>query len=221
MSSILKPLRQCLAVAVLVFSSHLVSETFTNTNHISNDKSFGDFLKWALDGKNDPEKIEIETSNQWQLLTFEDINYAVWIGHATFLINNGDLNILTDPIFSERASSFSWLGPKRMIPPAILLKDLPKIDVVVISHNHYDHFDMWSLKEIHSLNPEIIFMVPIGDGKRLIKAGLTHVFEMEWWDTQQISKTTFHFTPVQHWSKRGLFDRNKSLWGGWLWRQKI
>ena len=123
MSTILKPLRQCLAVTVLFFSITLVSETFTNTNQVPNDRSFGDFLKWALDGKNDPEEIQIEISNQWQLLTFEDINYAVWIGHATYLINNGDLNILTDPIFSERASFISWLGPKRMIPPAIPSED--------------------------------------------------------------------------------------------------
>lgn len=220
MSSILKPLRQCLAVAVLFFSITLVSETFTNTNHISNDKSFGDFLKWALDGKNNPEKIEIETSNQWQLLTFEDINYAVWIGHATFLINNGDLNILIDPIFSERASSFSWLGPKRMIPPAIPLKDLPKIDVVVISHNHYDHFDMSSLKKLHKLNPETIFLVAQGDKRRLKRAGLTYVHEFLWWENIQIQDTTFTFTPVQHWSKRGLYDRNKSLWGGWFIQTK-
>ena len=216
MSTILKPLRQCLAVAALFFSITLVSETFTNTNHISNDNSFGDFLKWAFDGNNDPEKTQIETSNQWQLLTFEDINYAVWIGHATYLINHGDLNILTEPIFSERASFISWLGPKRMIPPAIPLKDLPKIDVVVISHNHYDHFDMPSLKKLHKLNPETIFLVARGDKRRLKRAGISHVHEFLWWENIQIQDTTFTFTPVQHWSKRGLYDRNKSLWGGWF-----
>ena len=103
-----------------------------------------------------------------------------------------------------------------MIPPAMRLKDLPKIDAVVISHNHYDHFDIWSLKKLSKLNPETVFMVPVGDQKRLIKAGVKNVIEMNWWESLDISNTTFHFTPVQHWSKRGLFDRNKSLWGGWF-----
>jgi N-acyl-phosphatidylethanolamine-hydrolysing phospholipase D len=160
--------------------------------------------------------VEIETSKQWQELVPDQTNYAVWIGHATYLINNGDINILTDPIFSKRASPIGFAGPKRMIPPAMQLKDLPKIDAVVVSHNHYDHFDIWSLKKLSKLNPETIFMVPAGDQKRLIKAGVKNVIEMNWWESLEISETTFHFTPVQHWSKRGLFDRNKSLWGGWF-----
>ena len=199
-----------------LFSSPTYAENFKNTDEQLNEKTFGQFMSWVFDGKKSPEKVTIETSDEWQHLSSDQSNYAVWIGHATYLIHNGDINILTDPIFSERASPIGFTGPKRMIPPAMNLEDLPKIDAVVVSHNHYDHFDIWSLKKLHKLNPETIFMVPIGDKKRLIKAGLTHVFEMGWWDTKQISKTNFHFTPVQHWSKRGFFDRNKSLWGGWF-----
>ncbi len=199
-----------------LFSSLIYAENFKNTDEQLNEKTFGQFMSWVFDGKESPARAIIETSNEWQQLTVNQSNYAVWIGHATYLINNGDINILTDPIFSERASPIGFTGPKRMIPPAMNLEDLPKIDAVVVSHNHYDHFDMWSLKKLHKLNPETVFMVPTGDKKRLIKAGLTHVFEMGWWDTKQISKTNFHFTPVQHWSKRGFFDRNKSLWGGWF-----
>ena len=209
-----------LSAIYLLFSSLIYAENFKNNDEQLNEKTFGQFMSWVFDGKKSPERVKIETSDEWQQLSSDQSNYAVWIGHATYLINNGDINILTDPIFSERASPIGLIGPKRMIPPAINLEDLPKIDAVVVSHNHYDHFDMWSLKEIHNLNPKTIFMVPIGDGKRLIQAGLTHVFEMGWWDTQQISKTIFHFTPVQHWSKRGLFDRNKSLWGGWFMETK-
>jgi L-ascorbate metabolism protein UlaG (beta-lactamase superfamily) len=160
--------------------------------------------------------VEIETSKQWQELVSDQTDYAVWIGHATYLINNGDINILTDPIFSKRASPIGFAGPKRMIPPVMTLSDLPKIDAVVVSHNHYDHFDIWSLKKLSKLNPETIFMVPAGDQKRLIKAGVKNVIEMNWWESFKVSNTAFHFTPVQHWSKRGLFDRNKSLWGGWF-----
>ena len=173
-------------------------------------------MTWVLDGEKSPEKIEIETSTQWQELAPTQTNYAVWIGHATYLINNGDINILTDPIFSKRASPVGFAGPKRMIPPAMTLNDLPKIDAVVVSHNHYDHLDIWSLKKLFKLNSETIFLVPTGDKKRLVKAGIRNVVEMNWWDIFRISNTEFHFTPVQHWSKRGLFDRNKSLWGGWF-----
>jgi hypothetical protein len=163
-----------LSAIYLLFSSLIYAENFKNNDEQLNEKTFGQFMSWVFDGKKSPERVKIETSDEWQQLSSDQSNYAVWIGHATFLINNGDINILTDPIFSERASPISFIGPKRMIPPAMNLEDLPKIDAVVVSHNHYDHFDMWSLKEIHNLNPETIFMVPIGDGKRLIQAGGIH-----------------------------------------------
>ena len=211
-------MKHLLALSVITFfcSSCAFAETYQNTNDQQNGKTFGQLMTWVLDGEKGPERVEIETSNQWQELASDQTHYAVWIGHATFLINNGDINILTDPIFSKRASPIGFAGPKRMIPPVMKLNDLPKIDAVVISHNHYDHFDIWSLKKLSKLNPETVFMVPAGDQKRLIKAGVKNVIEMRWWESLDISNTTFHFTPVQHWSKRGLFDRNKSLWGGWF-----
>ena len=205
-----------LSVITSVCSSCAFAETYKNTNDQQNGKTFGQLMTWVLDGEKSPERVEIETSKQWQELAPDQTDYAVWIGHATYLINNGDINILTDPIFSKRASPIGLAGPKRMIPPAMQLKDLPKIDAVVVSHNHYDHFDIWSLKKLSKLNPETIFMVPAGDQKRLIKAGVKNVIEMNWWESFKVSNTAFHFTPVQHWSKRGLFDRNKSLWGGWF-----
>ena len=211
-------MKHILAFIVISFfcSSYAGAQTYKNTNEQENGKSFGQLMTWVLDGEKSPEKIEIETSTQWQELASTQTNYAVWIGHATYLINNGDINILTDPIFSKRASPIGFAGPKRMIPPAMTLNDLPKIDAVVVSHNHYDHLDIWSLKKLFKLNSETIFMVPAGDKKRLVKAGIRNIIEMNWWDIFRVSNTEFHFTPVQHWSKRGLFDRNKSLWGGWF-----
>ena len=197
-------------------SSYSFADTYKNTNDQQNGKTFGQLMTWVFDGEKGPERVKIETSYQWQELAPDQTNYAVWVGHATYLINNGDINILTDPIFSKRASPIGFAGPKRMIPPAMQLNDLPKIDAVVVSHNHYDHFDIWSLKKLYKLNPETIFMIPVGDKKKLIKAGIKNVVEMNWWESLKVSNTTFHFTPVQHWSKRGLFDRNKSLWGGWF-----
>jgi L-ascorbate metabolism protein UlaG (beta-lactamase superfamily) len=211
-------MKHILAFIVISFfcSSYAGAQTYKNTNEQENGKTFGQLMTWVLDGDKSPEKVEIESSTQWQELAPTQTNYAVWIGHATYLINNGDINILTDPIFSKRASPVGFAGPKRMIPPAMTLNDLPKIDAVVVSHNHYDHLDIWSLKKLFKLNSETIFMVPAGDKKRLVKAGIRNVIEMNWWDIFRVSNTEFHFTPVQHWSKRGLFDRNKSLWGGWF-----
>ncbi len=165
----MKNLSAWIAAYLILIANPLSAETFTNTNDDENGKSFGQLMSWVFDGEKSPDKIEIETSDQWRTLTDEDESYAVWIGHATYLINNGDINILTDPIFSKRASPIGFAGPKRMIPPVMSMKDLPKIDVVVVSHNHYDHLDMYSLKKLHKINPETIFLVPIGDGKRLKK----------------------------------------------------
>ena len=209
-----------LGILCFLFVDYAKAETFKNTNENENGKSFGQLMSWVFDGKKSPERVKIETSDEWQELASDQLNYAVWIGHATYLINNGDINILTDPIFAKRASPIGFAGPKRMIPAVMNLTDLPSIDVVVVSHNHYDHLDMYSLKRLHKINPETIFLVPMGDRKRLKKAGLTHVHELRWWESMEVGQSTIHFTPVQHWSKRGLFDRNKSLWGGWFIESK-
>ena len=192
-------------------------ETFSNTNQTSFDseRSFGDFLKWRLTRK-EPKAVQIETSDQWKQLGEQSKNYAVWIGHSTYLLNNGDLTILTDPVFSKRASPFSWAGPKRLIAPAISLEELPDIDVITVSHNHYDHLDIASLKTLHKLNPKALFLVSKGDMDLLVRSGIKNVTEFLWWENIEVKNTMFTFTPNQHWSARGFRDRNKSLWGGWF-----
>jgi N-acyl-phosphatidylethanolamine-hydrolysing phospholipase D len=131
-------------------------------------------------------------------------------------LNSGGITILTDPVFSKRASPVRFAGPKRLIPPAIPLKELPKIDVITVSHNHYDHLDIASLKKLQDANPDALFLVPKGDKKLLLKKGIKNVEEFLWWEEVVFKGTKFTFTPVQHWSARGLRDRNKSLWGGWF-----
>ena len=118
-------------------------------------------------------------------------------------------------MFSERASPFKRLGPKRLIPPSISLDQLPSIDVVTISHNHYDHLDIRSLKKLSKTNPNLIFLIPEGDLDIFKKRNISNVKEFNWWQDILIDNFLFTFTPVQHWSARGLFDRNESLWGGW------
>ena len=133
-------------ILLLLFTNFIMSsERFTNTNNAPNERSFKEFLKWTLTSKN-PERVQIETSKEWKNLDQDYKNHIVWIGHATFLINVDGINILTDPVFSKRASPLRLAGPKRYIPPAIPLDKLPAIDLVTVSHNHYDHLDIKSLK---------------------------------------------------------------------------
>jgi N-acyl-phosphatidylethanolamine-hydrolysing phospholipase D len=144
------------------------------------------------------------------------VSSATWIGHATVLVQSGGLNILTDPIFSERASPVRFLGPRRAQPPGIPLEDLPPIDVVVISHNHYDHLDRATVVRLNERSRgRTLFLVPLGLKAFLADQGIRNVMELDWWDVHRQDGVEFHLVPVQHWSARGLFDLNRTLWGGW------
>ena len=195
------------------------NERFKNTDEEAAGKSFREFLKWSFTNKK-PELVAIDSSDEWKELTPRSTDYLVWIGHATYLINKDGLTILTDPVFSKRASPVRFAGPKRLIPPAIPIDKLPKVDVITVSHNHYDHLDLRSLKKIYKANPNAIFLVPKGDKRRLERRGIENVKEFLWWEEIEINGSKFTFTPVQHWSARGIADRNKSLWGGWFMELK-
>ena len=204
-----------LLLIILLFISNNTFGEYKNTNGKAIEKPFKDLVKWMTSGVN-PKLYAIEVSNEWKNINLhEDDNYIIWIGHSTFLIKKSGIVILTDPVFSDRASPFKNIGPKRLIPPAIPLNKLPKINFVTVSHNHYDHLDIESLKKISQLNPDAVFVVPAGDLKLLKKRKINNVYQFNWWESHKSEGLTFTFTPVQHWSKRGLFDRNKSLWGGW------
>ena len=203
-----------LLILILLIPNNIFAE-YKNTNGKSIEKPFKDLLKWMNSDVN-PNLSSIEVSSEWKNINLnQDNDYIIWIGHSTFLIKKAGTVILTDPIFSDRASPFKNIGPERLIPPVIPLKELPRIDFVTVSHNHYDHLDINSLKKISKLNPDAVFLVPAGDLKLLKKKRITNVYEFNWWEIFKVEGLTFTFTPVQHWSKRGLFDRNKSLWGGW------
>ena len=204
----------------LLFTTGFLFAEYKNTNGVASDKSFGDMLQW-IRSDIEPEITKIELSSDWQKLDLsKDDNYAIWIGHSTFLIKKNGVTILTDPIFSKRASPFKNIGPKRLIPPAIPLDAIPHIDIVTVSHNHYDHLDIHSLKKISKKHPEAIFLVPAGDEKLLKRKKIKNVYNFDWWESIEHKGFVITFTPVQHWSKRSLFDRNKSLWGGWFFKHK-
>jgi L-ascorbate metabolism protein UlaG (beta-lactamase superfamily) len=211
-------MRLLLIFCLIYFSTSIsfAEERFSNSDGMKNEKSLSEVLKWSW-SREEPKKEFIKTNENINLNSLKDReHYALWIGHSTFLINNGDLTILTDPIFSERASPLKFAGPKRLIKPVIKIKDLPKVDVITISHNHYDHLDINSLRKIQKKFPNVKILVPKGDLKLLRNYNLNNGFEFLWWEEIAFNNTKFIFTPAQHWSARGIRDRNKSLWGGWF-----
>lgn len=139
-----------------------------------------------------------------------------WVGHATMLVQASGLNVLTDPVFSERVSPVQFIGPRRAQPPGVALADLPAIDVVVISHNHYDHLDRNTVLALNQLSQgATLFIVPMGLKAWFAEQGIGNVVALDWWQQHTVKGVEFHFTPVQHWSARGLGDRFETLWGGW------
>ena len=139
---------------------------------------------------------------------------ATWIGHASFLIQTARTRILIDPVFSERASPVPWAGPRRIHPPGIRYESLPAIDAVLVSHDHYDHCDMSSLRTL-AADHDPTFVAPLRNADLFLKAGGQRLCELDWWETLQIgTELTVTLTPSKHWSNRIGTPRNHRLWGG-------
>jgi L-ascorbate metabolism protein UlaG (beta-lactamase superfamily) len=138
------------------------------------------------------------------------------IGHSTFLIQMDEVNILTDPIWSDRCSPVTWAGPKRRQPPGIRFEDLPRIDIVLVSHNHYDHLDLRTLERLASKGtPRAV--VPLGNLALVRESGIPIVDEMDWWQSIPLSSNVrITLVPARHFSARTPWDRNKTLWGGYV-----
>ena len=134
-----------------------------------------------------------------------------WIGHASFLIRLDGVTILTDPIFSERASPVRFFGPKRLHAPRLTLDDMPPIDMVVISHAHYDHLDMPSLRQLPN-KERTLAVVPLGLGRYLADAGFTQIREVDWYEEVRHKGVQLIAYPAVHWANRSPFDVNRTLW---------
>ncbi|MDQ3520592.1 MAG: MBL fold metallo-hydrolase [Gemmatimonadota bacterium] len=147
-----------------------------------------------------------------------DVLTITWVGHATFLIQIGGLNILTDPVWSDRLSPMPFAGPRRWVPPGVELESLPPIDIVLVSHNHYDHFDTRSVKRLATLHPGAHWFTPLELGAHVQREGARLVQELDWWSQARVGPVTVTCTPAQHWSARGLRDRGSSLWCGYALR---
>ncbi|MDX3904474.1 MAG: MBL fold metallo-hydrolase [Pigmentiphaga sp.] len=153
----------------------------------------------------------------WLQAPSDDVR-VTWVGHSTLLVQAGGFNLLTDPMFSERASPVSFAGPKRHQPPGIALADLPRIDAVVISHNHYDHLDLASVKALAAQQGgPPVFMMPLGVDVwfRQHVPEATDLRPLDWWGQTIVGVAVLTLLPVQHWSARTPFDRSTTLWGAW------
>lgn len=216
----------CFAGCVLMYKRWMNLDHWDSENWNSTTKKF--YHHWKSDHKIITLKILWEFINapkaKWPtkikgesspVIPTSDVLRITNIGHATFLIQLAGLNIITDPVFSDCAGPFGKLGPKRIVAPGIPIEHLPPIDVAFISHNHYDHLDKFSVVTLHKQYPKITFIVPLGIKKTLVNWGIqSSIIELDWWASHQINDVKITAVPAQHWSRRALFDINKTLWMG-------
>jgi N-acyl-phosphatidylethanolamine-hydrolysing phospholipase D len=164
---------------------------------------------------------------------------ATWLGHACYYVEfPGGLRVLFDPVFTHRCSPFSWLGPARYTEPPCHIDDIPFIDVVVISHNHYDHLSLPTINKIRAKHPNVHFFAPLGNKKWFNASGIHNMTELDWWETRDVKLSpmekkpqvsdnpfsdasdaditaTIGCLPCQHMTARTPFDRMETLWGSW------
>jgi N-acyl-phosphatidylethanolamine-hydrolysing phospholipase D len=141
---------------------------------------------------------------------------VTWVGHASLLIQLNGLNILTDPMWSARASPVQFAGPKRWVAPAVALDALPPLDVVLQSHNHYDHLDDFTVRQLVRRHPHALWVTPLGDAAFVRKRGAraNEVVELDWWEERRVGSLRITATPAMHFSSRGIGDRGDTLWCG-------
>ncbi len=143
---------------------------------------------------------------------------ATWLGHSTVLVELGGKRVLTDPVWGDRVSPFSWTGPERWVPPPLRLEALPALDLVVLSHNHYDHLDRPTVEWLARERPHLPWIVPLELAATVRKFGVRQVTELDWWQTGEAAGVTVTAVPAQHFSARNLLDRGATLWCGYVLR---
>lgn len=180
-----------------------------------------DVLRWARDRRRRPLQINGNFDPAIVQSAFDAPRAApgaltaTWVGHATVLLQLGSLNVLTDPMWSRRASPVSWAGPARLVAPAVRFERLPPIDVVLLSHNHYDHLDRDTVRRLARRDPEAEWFVPLGLRRFVARWGVRRVREADWWETVRADAAMVTCVPARHFSARSPWDRARTLWAGW------
>jgi N-acyl-phosphatidylethanolamine-hydrolysing phospholipase D len=209
-------------------SHHRPEGGFRNPWSTAEMHGFLDFLKWTLvERRQTPRRPDPDPA----VFTRADPSYVTpradpeqfsltWIGHTSFLIQIAGLNVLTDPMWSERASPVQFAGPRRWVAPGVDFDRLPPIDAVVLSHDHYDHLDSATVSRIASRYPAAVWNAPLGVGAFLKQHGARDINERDWWEQTSIASLKLTCVPAQHFSGRTLGRRNRTLWSGWTLRSR-
>ncbi|MCP4502051.1 MAG: hypothetical protein GY822_19005 [Deltaproteobacteria bacterium] len=182
-------------------------------------KILGDMLNSSSEHRNPREgRLAVEKRRKSDFAAPESGLRVTWFGHSTFLVELDDKRLLIDPVWGERVSPFTFAGPKRYVPPVLPLDELPEIDAVLISHDHYDHLDHPTIVALAKKG--VRFVVPLGVGAHLSywKIPAEQIVELDWWDSHKVGDVELTATPARHFSGRGLTDRDATLWSGWSMR---
>lgn len=198
------------------FPKHFDGKRYFNPN-APQARGFLDVLRWKFSSRPQPSPQFVSDVTTSEPPASADGNSlrVTMINHSTVLIQQSACNILTDPIWSERATPIGGVGPRRKRSPGVLLEDLPRVDIVLLSHNHYDHLDLATLHRL-AARGQSQFVVPAGVARLLQSEGIGPVHELDWGDKLPLTGIAIHSIPALHFSARGLFDRNRTLWCGYV-----
>ena len=198
----------------------MFAKRYENSQIRNARRTLWDFILWKTGFYNDVQRRATMPADFCFPNNFsnfdETLPSCVWIGHSSFLIQIAGLAILTDPVWDTYCSPIPFKSLKRNHEPPIALSDLPPIDFVLISHNHYDHLDAKTVKHIHSFHPDVEWIIPLGLSPWFKKRSITAVYELNRWKTYSSKSCKITAVPAQHFSGRGLFDRNKTFWNGYV-----
>jgi L-ascorbate metabolism protein UlaG (beta-lactamase superfamily) len=198
------------------FAKHFDGSRYYNPNG-SRARGLQDVLRWKMESRAEPSPAfvsDVRQSIPPRLVDDGELQ-ATLVNHSTVLLQQSTANVLTDPIWSERTGPYSWLGPRRRRDPGVRMEDLPGIDLVLISHNHYDHLDLPTLHWL-ARHCASTFVVPLGVGELLRSEKIMPVYELDWGEARTFGATTITGVPAYHFSSRGILDRDKTLWCGFV-----
>ena len=194
---------------------------FSNMDNVQMQKAWKQFKRWGQERYLRPQEKDYYSyviprmlPDLGRLHHNREHTTITWIGHSTFLIQMGELNIVTDPVWAD-----SMAFEKRISAPGIDIKDMPKIDIILLSHSHYDHLHLKSIKELAGAHTK--FIVPAGLRKKMIRKGFENTHEMHWWEAMDFGKVRVSFVPAQHGTRRTLMDGNRSHWGGFVMEHRL